>query len=108
SLDESYSNAIIIRDGYRKSGVAIDNLSSQVMFYAPGWFGVNEEKILTLRQVEKLVVDDLANFDYRAIYIVENPSIFAEIMEHVKQFDEDVQKYSLHKLMVICGNGQPT
>jgi len=108
-IDESYSNAIIIREGYRKSGVVVDDLSSNVMFYAPGWFGVNEEKILTLRQVEKLAVDDLAKFEYHSIYIVENPSLFAEIIDQLaKRFYQDQKKCFLQKIIVICGNGQPT
>src|SRR5690606_5413784 len=109
NIDEGYSNAIIIRDGYRKSGVVVDDLSSNVMFYAPGWYGVDEEKILTLRQVEKLVVDDLAKLEYRAIYIVENPSLFAEMIDQLaKRFEQDDQQCLLQKSIVICGNGQPT
>lgn len=107
------SQTILIREGLRRAGVADDDLCSQVMLYAPEFFGVEEERVLTLRQVERLIEDhfgQLHRLRCEKIYMVENPSVFAELM------DADVRSRSNSDMVadvhvapfIICGNGQPT
>lgn len=107
------SQAILIREGLRRGGVADDDLSSQVMLYAPELFGVREERILTLRQVEHLIeneFDKLVQLHCEIVHMVENPSVFAELI------DADAQRWSgpgspaadSVAPFIICGNGQPT
>lgn len=109
NVKENNSQAIVIREGYRKGGISADDLSSQVMFFAPEWFGTYEERIYTLRQVEKLTLNDIAYLQYNSIYIVENPSVFAEIIDHMASLSfQDYEQNSAKTSVLICGNGQPT
>lgn len=96
SLHPSSSQAMVIREGYRRGGVLDDDLSSQVMLYAPQLFGEREERVLTLRQVERLSREKLMHLPVKRVYMVENPSVFAELV------DADTEN------IVVCGNGQPT
>ncbi len=100
----NHSQAMLIREGYRRGGVADDDLSSQVMLYAPCLFGVREERVLTLRQVEQLDSERLGSLN-GPIYMVENPSVFAELI------DADAGRRSgtgAAAPVIVCGNGQPT
>lgn len=107
------SQAIQIREGLRRGGVADDDLSSQVMLYAPELFDEREERVLTLRQVERLIEDGsgrLGRIRCKRVYMVENPSVFAELM------DDDARRWSetgpfatdSGAPFIVCGNGQPT
>lgn len=104
--DESGSQALLIREGYRRGGVLADDLSSQVMLYAPELFGVREERILTLRQVERLSWEKLGRMRCPKVYMVENPSVFAELV------DADAARRTGNPdddgFVIVCGNGQPT
>ncbi|MCA0758148.1 DUF2399 domain-containing protein [Paenibacillus sp. N4] len=99
------SQAILIREGYRRGGVSDDDLSSQVMLYAPELFGVREERILTLRQVEQLTAERFGQRCFTRIHMVENPSVFAELMDADAQKREETN--SDIPPVIICGNGQP-
>ncbi|MBB6672187.1 TIGR02679 domain-containing protein [Cohnella nanjingensis] len=107
------SRALLIREGYRMGGIADDDLSSQVMFFSPGWYDAWEERVLTLRQVEKLKPDEVERIRPSAVYAVENPSVFAVLV------DEAVRRYGSRRPrfspgggrdlpMLVCGNGQPS
>lgn len=105
------SRALIIREGYRKAGIADDDLSSQVMFFAPGWDGSWEERVLTLRQVERLKRDDMGEFRPSAVYAVENPSVFAvladEAAKRKQRWSSNYGAARHNELpILICGNGQ--
>lgn len=106
ALDEGVSQAWFIREGYRRGGVADDDLSSQVLLYAPQLFGVSEERVLTLRQVEGLSVAQLGQLKYSRIYMVENPSVFAELVDadHRRRKHAEAEEGAV----IICGNGRPT
>lgn len=103
--DSVTSQAIIIREGYRRGGVADDDLSSQVMWCAPELFGIREERVLTLRQVERLSAERVAKMRFTRIYMVENPSVFAELVDadanKLGGTNDDFQ-------VIVCGNGQPS
>ncbi len=105
-LDMMPSHAITIREGYRLGGVADDDLSSQAMLYAPNLLGLYEERILSLRQVERLICNLPASLDLESIFMVENPSVFAELI------DDDILRSlgrdSKLSPIILCGNGQPT
>ncbi|MEK3883656.1 TIGR02679 domain-containing protein [Paenibacillus sp. PL2-23] len=120
--EESSSQAILIREGYRRGGVADDDLSSQVMVYAPALFhGEREERILTLRQVERLDFEAhrRACAESMRIFMVENPSVFAELVDadvdavgdagadSDVSVNQDAGKQNARPA-IICGNGQPT
>ncbi len=102
---DSSLQAFAIRDGYRRGGVADDDLSSQVMLYAPGLFGPSGERVLTLRQVEQLA-DRSLGATIR-IYMVENPSVFAELVDAVLDRPRP-NSTAMEGLVILCGNGQPS
>jgi uncharacterized protein (TIGR02679 family) len=102
--DASDSQSILIREGYRRGGVADDDLSSLAMVYAPELFGIREEQVLTLRQVERLSSVRLIQMRYVRIYMVENPSVFAELMDA----DARMRQGTETAPMILCGNGQPS
>ncbi|WP_190864035.1 TIGR02679 domain-containing protein [Paenibacillus arenilitoris] len=102
------SQAILIREGYRRGGVADDDLSSQVMLYAPELFGNREERLLTLRQVEQLSLERGGKLHYRRIHMVENPSVFAELMDADAQKLNGTRASHIVPPILVCGNGQPT
>lgn len=105
-LDMMLSHAIKIREGYRLGGVADDDLSSQAMLYAPNLFGLYEERILTLRQVERLISNLPITLDLKSIFMVENPSVFAELID--ADIRRSLERDSKHSPIIMCGNGQPT
>jgi uncharacterized protein (TIGR02679 family) len=98
------SQALLIRDIYRRSGVADDDFSSQVMLYAPGLLSQREERILTLRQVEALSERESSN--RVCIFMVENPSVFAELVDADMRRSHD--EVSGKEIVILCGNGQPS
>ncbi|WP_168120140.1 TIGR02679 domain-containing protein [Paenibacillus sp. HB172176] len=101
----SVTNAIVIREVYRRGGIADDDLSSQVMLYAPSLFSQCEERILTLRQVEQLSASQSALFSHPTVYMVENPAVFAELIDADRKLGEADSRRSP---IIICGNGQPS
>jgi len=103
--DAADPQSAIIREGYRRGGVADDDLSSQAMWYAPELFGVREERVLTLRQVEGLSVERLGKMRYVRIYMVENPSVFAELAD-ADAWEQD--ETDAGSPVIVCGNGQPS
>jgi uncharacterized protein (TIGR02679 family) len=106
SAAPSGSQAIFIREGYRKGGIADDDLSSQVMLYAPELFGQLEERILTLRQVEQFAERDKGPLNPVHIFMVENPSVFAELVDADRQ--RQGARHEAASPIILCGNGQPT
>ncbi|WP_274365610.1 TIGR02679 domain-containing protein [Paenibacillus thermotolerans] len=104
SFTPTGSQALLIRDIYRRSGVADDDISSQVMLYAPGLLGQREERILTLRQVEALSEKERSNGV--CIFMVENPSIFAELVDADMRRSRD--EVAGKEPVIVCGNGQPS
>lgn len=115
------SRAITIREGYRRGGVADDDLSSQVMLYAPELFGSFEERVLTLRQVEQLSAERLARLRHSTVYMVENPSVFAELIdaavgdgrregEPSGAVETELATGNIEsaRTILICGNGRPS
>lgn len=113
-----HSQAVLIREGYRRGGVADDDLSSQVLLYAPDLLGVREERVLTLRQVEGLAAERerIGRLSAARILMVENPSVFAEWIdadlrnrdESRKCAAEDVFDEQEELPVMLCGNGQPS
>jgi uncharacterized protein (TIGR02679 family) len=103
--DASDSQAILIREGYRRGGVADDDLSSQAIVYAPELFRICEERVLTLRQVERLSPERLTQMRYTRIYMVENPSVFAELIDADAWARERAEAAAP---VILCGNGQPS
>ncbi|MFC4098475.1 TIGR02679 domain-containing protein [Paenibacillus xanthanilyticus] len=101
-----HSNAMIIREGYRRGGIIDDDLSSQVMLYSPALFGCNEERVLTLRQVERLAEEGLKGLPSAAIFMVENPSVFAELVDAHNERSATIA--CTCPQIVVCGSGQPT
>lgn len=115
NVPDNMPRAILIREGYRNAGVADDDVSSQVMLFAPGWLQSWEERILTLRQVERISAEDLKGICPSAIYAVENPSVFAVLVDraaslnHAALISNTVDAHGVNKLPVlICVNGQPS
>ncbi|WP_281890467.1 TIGR02679 domain-containing protein [Paenibacillus sp. YYML68] len=111
------SQAIWIREGYRRGGVADDDVSSQVMLCAPGLFGECEERVLTLRQVERLTERTGVEMGLQQLYMVENPSVFAELVDALALRElraslgapaASGHVSSQASIVIICGNGQPT
>lgn len=100
------SHAILLREGYRQGGIADDDISSQVMVFAPALWGVWEERIITLRQVERLRKEHIVGLESTCIYVVENPSVFAELVDAA--LVRRAQKDRCPLPFFICGNGQPT
>jgi uncharacterized protein (TIGR02679 family) len=98
------SHAILLREGYRKGGIADDDISSQVLLFAPGLFGVWQECILTLRQVERLNKEQLRQLHPTHVHMVENPSVFAELVDAAGNRPSELSSEPI----IICGNGQPT
>lgn len=101
------SQAILIREGYRRGGIADDDISSQVMVYAPELFSAREERVLTLRQVEQLPLTIMEAMYSQPIYMVENPSVFAELMD-ADSYKRDERDEDTECPVIVCGNGQPT
>jgi uncharacterized protein (TIGR02679 family) len=89
-----------------KGGIADDDISSQVMIFAPELLGEWEERILTLRQVERLNKEQIPGRNLFNVYVVENPSVFAELVEAALSHRRQKDICSLP--VFICGNGQPT
>ncbi len=110
TITQDLSHAILLREGYRRGGIADDDLSSQVMLFAPELFGVWEERILTLRQVERLAGRQTQTLQADKIFVVENPSIFAELVDATlsRTKDLDACQNGDAATVIICGNGQPT
>jgi Protein of unknown function C-terminus (DUF2399)./Protein of unknown function N-terminus (DUF3323). len=109
--EPSLSQAQLIREGYRRGGVADDDLSSQAMFFAPGWDLRWEERVLTLRQVETMA----GTLRCSAVYAVENPSVFAVLTDAaVKRYEQTGTKTqaparAAEELpLLVCVNGQPS
>lgn len=101
--------AILIREAYRCAGVADDDVSSQVMLFAPGWLQSWEERILTLRQVERISTEDLRNIRPSAVYAVENPSVFAELVDKAAMLRTVTDAGNANNLpILVCVNGQPS
>lgn len=107
--------AILIREAYRCAGVADDDISSQVMLFAPGWLQSWEERVLTLRQVERLSIDELRKISPSAIYAVENPSVFAVLMDQAASFNQAAilgtavdTGIASNLPILVCVNGQPS
>lgn len=80
ATDAGVTQAMLLRDVYRACGVADDDLSSQAMLYAPDLYG-SEERILTLRQVERLDAAQLRLIRAPVIHMVENPAVFAALAD---------------------------
>jgi hypothetical protein len=81
------------------------------MLFAPVLFGVWEEQILTLRQVERFAGRQTQNLQVDKVFVVENPSIFAELVDAVLSRMKDLdasQTGDVSATVIICGNGQPT
>lgn len=102
------TQAMLIREGYRRGGVADDDLSSQVMLYAPELFGISEERVLTLRQVEAIQPEQICQLSARRILMVENPSVFAELIDADIWRSEVFVERSAATPIILCGNGHPT
>jgi uncharacterized protein (TIGR02679 family) len=102
----SLSHSILLREGYRKGGIADDDISSQVMIFAPELLGEWEERILTLRQVERLNKEQIPCRYLFNVHVVENPSVFAELVDAA--LSQRRQKDTCPLPVFICGNGQPT
>lgn len=99
------SHAILLREGYRQGGIADDDISSQVMIFAPSLLGEWEERIITLRQVERLSKEQVSGLESTCIFVVENPSVFAELVDAASLLRKQKDRCSLP--FFICGNGQP-
>ncbi|MFC4599917.1 TIGR02679 domain-containing protein [Cohnella hongkongensis] len=112
--EPSLSQAQLIREGYRRGGVADDDLSSQVMFFAPGWDLRWEERVLTLRQVEKMAGAAPGTLRCSALFAVENPSVFAVLTDAaVKRYEQIRTKMqasvgAAELPLLVCVNGQPS
>jgi uncharacterized protein (TIGR02677 family) len=93
TIPEEEEEAVLrSEDGDLMMLIADDDLSSQVMVY--------------LRQVELLSLDRLSRVRYDRIFMVENPSIFAELMDaDSRERDESNTRASP---VIVCGNGRPT
>ncbi len=104
STEASSSQSLVIREGYRRGGVADDDISSQVLFYSPKLTGLDEECIMTLRQVERISGERLANMGGRPLLMVENPSVFAELVDAALQRRIGATEAPV----ILCGNGQPS
>ncbi|WP_217594136.1 TIGR02679 domain-containing protein [Cohnella sp. GbtcB17] len=104
--DAGVTQAMLLRDVYRACGVSDDDLSSQAMLYAPELYGP-EERILTLRQVERLDADRLRRLRAPAIHMVENPAVFAVLADADAARADRTEKDAIAPV-IICGNGQPT
>jgi uncharacterized protein (TIGR02679 family) len=101
--------SLLIRETYRLAGIADDDISSQVILFAPYMTGKCEELVLTLRQVEKMPVVPACS----ELYVVENPSVFATLLEGIAP--DDLSRHSVAKSpplanapMLVCLNGQPS
>ncbi|WP_372635073.1 TIGR02679 domain-containing protein [Cohnella sp.] len=113
--EPSLSQAQLIREGYRRGGVADDDLSSQVIIFAPGWDLRWEERVLTLRQVERMAGTSSGTLRCSAVYAVENPSVFAVLTDAaVKRHEQNWTKTqaparAAEELpLLVCVNGQPS
>ncbi|USG65089.1 TIGR02679 domain-containing protein [Brevibacillus ruminantium] len=94
-----------IRKMYRFAGIADDDISSQVILFAPQLTEKKEEIVLTLRQVERLP----AIQPFSALYAVENPSVFATLLDETLQWENPMDLISCDSLPIfICLNGQPS
>ncbi|MBB6693581.1 DUF2399 domain-containing protein [Cohnella xylanilytica] len=90
--------ALLRRELYRTAGIADDDMSSQVLFYAPLWTQDREERLLTLRQVERM--DEVPKPS--VIWAVENPSLFGYLL------DRGLSEETLGDAMLVCVNGYPS
>ncbi|UYZ14101.1 TIGR02679 domain-containing protein [Brevibacillus sp. WF146] len=91
-----------IRKTYRFAGIADDDISSQVILFAPQLTEKNEELVLTLRQVERLS----AIPKFSGLYVVENPSVFATLLDGTQYEKFSIRlSYDVAPIL-ICLNGQ--
>ncbi|XID92313.1 TIGR02679 domain-containing protein [Paenibacillaceae bacterium WGS1546] len=107
------SQAHLIREGYRRGGVADDDLSSQVMFFAPERHLRWEERVLTLRQVERMAEAEEKALRCSKVYAVENPSVFAILTDAaVKRYERSLMQSPARPAddlpLLVCANGQPS
>lgn len=102
------TQAMLIREGYRRGGIADDDLSSQVLLFAPELLGAWEERVLTLRQVEAIRLETLGRLSARRILMVENPSVFAELIDACLARARLSAGQAAPGPVIVCGNGQPT
>jgi len=108
-----FSRALLIRETYRRGGIADDDLSSQVLIFTPGSGDRPEEQVLTLRQVEKLQPEYMKLSGPSAVFMVENPSVFAVLTDGVSDLLNLLRPSSPpapepHFPILVCGNGQPS
>lgn len=97
------AGALERRGIYRQIGIADDDISSQAIVYAPGLFHDAEERVLTLRQVERLEVAEAAGCP--AIFAVENPAVFAAFLDRMGALHP---KKPGNAPVLVCVNGQPS
>ncbi|MED1725392.1 TIGR02679 domain-containing protein [Brevibacillus parabrevis] len=94
-----------IRKTYRIANIADDDISSQVMLFAPHLTGRKEELVMTLRQVERLPVMP----KFSGLYVVENPSVFATLLDGTLQREKRNNRTIYDTLpILLCLNGQPS
>jgi len=94
-----------IRKTYRFAGVADDDISSQVILFAPQLTAREEELVLTLRQVERLPSMPILS----GLYVVENPSVFATLLDGTLRCERQKNGTSYGSLpILLCLNGQPS
>ncbi|MGO0063461.1 TIGR02679 domain-containing protein [Brevibacillus fluminis] len=94
-----------IRKTYRFANIADDDISSQVMLFAPHLTGRKEELVMTLRQVERLPVMP----KFSGLYVVENPSVFATLLDGTLQREKRNNRTIYDTLpILLCLNGQPS
>ncbi|NGQ95115.1 DUF2399 domain-containing protein [Brevibacillus sp. SYP-B805] len=99
------ARSLEIRKTYRIAGIADDDISSQVILFAPHLTKRNEELVLTLRQVERLP----AIPKFSGLYVVENPSVFATLLDGTLQYEKYRSRSSYDSApILICLNGQPS
>jgi uncharacterized protein (TIGR02679 family) len=106
-IDASSGTALRIRHVYRASGITDDDISSQVIVFAPSWYGEWEERILTLRHVDRWQ----KGFPGGDVYAIENPSIFAHLMDACIHQMEEGRSARISRErwpILVCVSGQPS
>ncbi|MEJ8548567.1 DUF2399 domain-containing protein [Brevibacillus borstelensis] len=94
-----------IRKIYRFTGIGDDDISSQVILFAPQLTEKQDELVLTLRQVDRLPVIPT----FSKLCVVENPSVFATLLNETLQWKNHMNRISYDSLpILICLNGQPS